>query len=118
MKLIGNIIWFVFGGLILGLLWTVLGVLLCITIVGIPFGTQCFKVAKLSFAPLGRSVKLHPTKHLICNIIWAALVGWWLVLFYLVGAIFCFISIVGFTNGVLALKLMKLSFMPFGAKIK
>ena len=56
MKLIGNIIWFIFGGLILGLLWTVLGILLCITIIGIPFGIACFRIAKVSFAPLGKKI--------------------------------------------------------------
>ena len=54
MKIISNIIWFILGGLWLFLAWGVLGVLLCITIVGIPFGTQCFKLAGISAMPVTR----------------------------------------------------------------
>ena len=118
MKLIGNIIWFIFGGFILGLLWLLLGALLCISIIGIPFGMQCFKAAKLSFAPFGKKVKLHPAEHIITNIIWAILIGWELALVYLISGAVCCITIVGIPNGIVAFKMMKLAFCPFGAKVK
>ncbi|MBE6592941.1 MAG: YccF domain-containing protein [Ruminococcaceae bacterium] len=118
MKLIGNILWFIFGGLFLGLLWLLIGALLCITIIGIPFGLQCFKVAKLSFAPFGKKVDLNPSKHIISNVIWAILCGWELALIYLVSGIICCITIFGIPNGILSFKLMKLAFCPFGAKVK
>ena len=118
MKLISNIIWFIFGGFILGLLWFVLGILLCVSIIGIPFGVQCFKAAKLSFAPFGKRVVLHPTEHIITNVIWAVLIGWVLALVYIFSAILCCISIVGIPNGILAFKMMKLALCPFGAKVK
>ncbi len=118
MKLIGNIIWFIFGGWILGLLWSLLGLILCISIIGIPFGTQCFKAAKLSFAPYGKKVKLHPQKHLIMNVIWAILVGWELFVIYLVAGIVCCATIVGISNSMFAFKMMKLALCPFGAKVK
>ena len=57
MKLIANIVWFIFGGLWLGLAWGALGVLLCITIVGIPFGLQSFKLAQLSLMPFGAEIR-------------------------------------------------------------
>ena len=56
MKLLGNLLWFVFGGLWMGIGWTLVGLLFCITIVGIPFGMQCFKFAKLALCPFGSSV--------------------------------------------------------------
>ena len=56
MKTIGNILWFIFGGLISGLCWVLSGILWCITIVGIPFEIQFFKIAKLSLAPFGSKI--------------------------------------------------------------
>ena len=56
MGLLGNILWFIFGGFFSGISWVVSGVLWCITIVGIPFGMQFFKIAKLSLAPFGAKV--------------------------------------------------------------
>lgn len=117
-KIISNIIWFIFGGLISGLLWLLLGAVLCITIVGIPFGTQCFKVAKLSFAPFGKHVHYHFLAHPIANVIWAVFVGWELAIVYLLSGIACCITIVGIPNGIMSFKMMKLAFLPFGAKVK
>ena len=118
MRLIGNIIWFIFGGLISGLLLLLLGALLCVTIIGIPLGVQCFKVAVLSFAPFGKKVDLNPSKHIIANVLWAVLLGWELALCYLFAGIACCITIIGIPNGIVAFKLMKLAFLPFGAQIK
>ena len=56
MKTIGNILWFIFGGLIGGLSWVLAGCLWCVTIVGIPVGLQCFKMARLALMPFGASV--------------------------------------------------------------
>lgn len=51
MRWVGNFFWWIFGGLILGILWGLTGLVLCITIIGIPFGVQCFKIASFVFAP-------------------------------------------------------------------
>ena len=59
MKTIGNILWFLFGGLIGGLSWVLAGCLWCITIVGIPVGLQCFKFASLAFFPLRQGGSLR-----------------------------------------------------------
>ena len=56
MRIIGNVLWFLFTGFFGGLSWALTGLLWCITIVGIPFGKQCFKLAKLSLMPFGASV--------------------------------------------------------------
>jgi uncharacterized membrane protein YccF (DUF307 family) len=76
MNLLGNIIWFVFGGLIAALLWFLLGILLSITIIGIPLGTQCFKFAGLVLFPFGKEVDINFDKHPIANILWLVFVGW------------------------------------------
>lgn len=117
MKLIANIIWFIFGGLWLGLSWALLGLLLCITIIGIPLGTQCFKAAKLTFAPFGKKVTCNFDKHPVANIIWAVLVGWEMALGYLFSGIICCITIIGIPLGLQSFKLMKLAFLPFGATV-
>ena len=117
MKLIANIIWFIFGGLWLGLGWLLLGLLLCITIIGIPLGTQCFKAAKLTFAPFGKKVTCNFDKHPIANIIWAVLVGWEMAIGYLISGILCCITIIGIPLGLQSFKLMKLAFLPFGATV-
>ena len=57
MSLLGNILWFIFGGFCSGLSWLLSGLIWCITIIGIPFGTQFFKIAKLSLTPFGATVK-------------------------------------------------------------
>ena len=56
MKTLGNILWFLFGGLIGGLSWVLAGCLWCVTIVGVPVGLQCFKMARLALMPFGASV--------------------------------------------------------------
>lgn len=57
MRTVGNIIWFLFGGFLGGLAWFFVGCLWCITIIGIPVGKQCFKLAKLSLMPFGVEVR-------------------------------------------------------------
>ena len=118
MRVIVNIIWFIFGGLWLGLLWGLLGVILCITVIGIPLGLQCFKAARLTFAPFGKVVRSSFDKHPIANVLWAVFVGWEMALGYLFGGIICCITIVGIPIGLQAFKLMKLAFLPFGASIE
>ena len=56
MKFLGNLVWFLFGGLWMGLGWTLVGLLWCVTIVGVPVGLQCFKMARLALMPFGASV--------------------------------------------------------------
>ena len=58
MKILGNIIWIVFGGLLLSLEYIVAGILMCVTIIGIPFGVQAFKLGFLALCPFGHNFKL------------------------------------------------------------
>ncbi|MBQ9748030.1 MAG: YccF domain-containing protein [Clostridia bacterium] len=117
MRTIGNIIWFLLGGLITGLAWFLVGLVLCITVVGIPFGIQCFKFAKISFTPFGKKVHTEFEEHPIMNIIWLILFGWEFALTYLACGVLCCITIVGIPFGLQAFKLMKLAVFPFGADL-
>ncbi|MBQ8141395.1 MAG: YccF domain-containing protein [Clostridia bacterium] len=118
MRLLGNILWFIFGGLITALLWCVAGLLLCITVVGIPFGTQFFKFAKLSLMPFGKNVNISFFKHPILNLLWFLILGWAMLIGYILAAFLCCITIVGIPVGIQALKFSKLAVAPFGAKVK
>lgn len=71
MSIIGNIIWFLFGGILAGIIWYLVGLLWCLTIIGIPVGLQCFKLGRLSFFPFGKDVVLSgETTSLLLNIFW------------------------------------------------
>lgn len=76
MKIIGNILWLLFGGLILSCLWFLPGLLLCATIIGIPVGIQCFKFSALMLAPFGKEVIYsNSTSSFLLNILWILLFG-------------------------------------------
>lgn len=118
MSLIGNIIWFIFGGFISGLLWLIAGIIWCITIIGIPYGRQCFKFARLSFAPFGKHVVYGKDPiSLIVNVIWTIFFGIPMAIENtIVGLLWC-MTIVGFPFGMQFFKLASLTLAPFGAKI-
>lgn len=118
MTFLGNLLWFLFGGLIGGLGWTLAGCLWCITIVGIPVGLQCFKFAGLAFFPFGKeSVYGGGTFSVLVNIIWLLLSGLELAIGYVVlGCLWC-ITILGIPFGKQCFKLAKLALMPFGASV-
>jgi len=118
MKLIANIIWFIMGGLIAAMLWVVLGLLLCVTIIGIPFGLQFFKFAKLVLWPFGKDIETNFGDHPIMNIIWLLIGGWETCLLYISIGIFYCITIIGIPFGLQWFKLAVLALFPFGAKVK
>lgn len=119
MNLLGNIIWFIFGGLVEGILWIFFGLLCSITIIGIPIGKQCFKIAGMQFAPFGKQIvqKDDSPLGLIANIIWIIFFGWELALANLISALIFGITIIGIPFAVQSLKLAQLSLMPFGKDI-
>ena len=119
MSFIGNIIWLIFGGILGALVWFVAGILLCITIIGIPFGVQCFKIAGFVLWPFGRDVEIGDfgAAGLILNVLWIIILGWELAVFHLVfGAILC-VTIIGIPFGLQHFKLSMLGLVPFGARI-
>ena len=121
MKIIGNIIWVIFGGLILALEYAICGLIWCITIIGIPFGIQLFKCASLALWPFGREVrnKQNSTGCLSTgmNVLWFLLGGIWLALEHVIaGLIFC-ITIIGIPFGKQHFKLDAIALTPFGREI-
>ena len=119
MGCLGNLLWFVFGGIWQGLGWILAGILWSITIIGIPIGQQCFKLAGLAFFPFGKEVEYGggPVS-LIANIFWLILSGIPLALAAaLNGVIFC-CTIIGIPFGLQCFKIAKLSLMPFGATVR
>lgn len=117
MKFIANVLWFLFTGLFSALLWTLIGIVWCITIIGIPFGKQAFKMARLVIWPFGKTVHGHFFRHPIANIIWFVFGGFGLAIAYLVGGLFWSITIIGIPFGRQCFKLASLAVAPFGATI-
>lgn len=119
MKTIGNILWFIFGGFFSTIGWLLSGIIWCITIIGIPYGKQCFKYAKLTIGPFKKEVDYGGgIFSSIANIIWLIFFGWEMAIGYcIVGLIWC-ITIIGIPFGKQFFKLAKLSLAPFGAKVE
>jgi len=119
MSCLGNIIWFIFGGLVAGLQWFLTGLLWCITIVGIPVGIQCFKLAKLQFAPFGKEVITANDSSMgfFLNILWVIFGGLLLAITNLISAFLLSITIIGIPFAVQSLKMAKLSLAPFGKDV-
>lgn len=118
MGCLGNLLWFVCGGFFSGLGWLIAGLFWCITIVGIPWGTQCFKFASLSFFPFGKEVEYGGgVGSLLLNVIWLILSGIPMAVgSAIMGCILC-VTIIGIPFGLQHFKIAKLALMPFGARI-
>lgn len=121
MKLIGNIIWLVLGGFATSLEYLISGLVLCLTIIGIPFGLQCFKLAILMLFPFGREIKNSSTVtgclSLPLNIIWIIFSGFWIAITHLFFGVLLAITIIGLPFARQHFKLMRLAFTPFGKEI-
>ena len=118
MGCLGNALWFIFGGFALGMGWLIAGVLWCVSIVGIPIGVQCFKLAGLAFFPFGKEVRYGGgVGSMLLNILWLLLSGIPLAIeAAAVGLLFC-ITIIGSPFGKQCFKLAKLALMPFGTEV-
>lgn len=118
MGCLGNVLWFLFGGLWLGLGWILSGVLWCITIIGIPVGLQCFKFAGLAFFPFGKEVVYGGgVVSMLLNLLWLVFSGVPLAIgAALLGCVFC-ITLIGIPFGRQCFKIAKLAIMPFGAAV-
>ncbi len=118
MKTLGNILWFILFGLWDGILWILAGVIMCATIIGIPVGVQCFKLAGFVFWPFKKDIRFGGGGgSAILNILWIVLGGIELALTaWLFGLIFC-ITIIGIPFGKQCFKIAKLALTPFGAQI-
>ena len=122
MKFLGNILWIVFGGLLVALIYFFVGLLMCITIIGVPFGVQLFKLGAYALWPFGRKLADGPRDpgclSIVMNLLWI-LCGWWeIAIIHLVcGVLFC-ITIVGIPWGLQHFKMAIASVFPFGKEIR
>ncbi len=122
MKGIGNILWLILGGLVVALIYFLVGVVLFCTIVGIPFGIQLFKLGEYALWPFGRELVNKPGEpgcvSIVMNLLWI-LLGWWEVaLVHLIcGLVFC-ITIVGIPFGLQHFRMALMSVFPFGKEIR
>lgn len=122
MSTLGNIIWLIFGGFLAGLGYIIGGLLLCLTIVGIPFGTQSIKIGIATFTPFGREIVEGPNANsplrIIFNLIWIVLFGWEIAIAHLTGALLLAITIIGFPFAIQHIKLIPLALLPFGRDLR
>ncbi|MFC8226944.1 YccF domain-containing protein [Streptomyces sp. NPDC057287] len=120
MNAILNVIWLVLCGLWMFLGYIAAGLLLCITIIGIPFGVAAFRIGVYALWPFGRTVVDRPGAgggSLIGNVLWVILAGWWLALGHIFTGIALCITIIGIPLGMANFKLIPVSLMPFGKEI-
>ena len=122
MNLLLNIIWLILGGFIVVVAYLLGAILLCLTIIGIPFGVQCFKLAGLAIAPFGREVREKEPPGgcvaVVMNIIWIILPGLELALFHLFMALLFAITIIGLPLAAQHLKMTRLALIPFGFQVR
>lgn len=117
MRVLGNILWIILGGLAIAIGWALVGLILCISIIGIPFGLQAFKMAGLTLTPFGKTVQYGGgAGSALANILWVVLVGWWMALGYLGAGVLNCITIIGIPFGLQSFKMAKLALWPFGAE--
>jgi uncharacterized membrane protein YccF (DUF307 family) len=121
MNFLGNLIWLVFGGIIIAIEYLIGSIVLMITIVGIPFGLQTLKMASLSLWPFGRDTRVHERAsgclYIIMNIIWLLTGGLWIALTHAIfGFILC-ITVIGIPFGLQHFKLTSIALSPFGRDI-
>ncbi len=122
MYLVGNLIFLVFGGCIIFLGYVLGGIVLCLTIVGIPFGIQCFKLAGGVLAPFGREVREKEPPggclSIVLNVIWIILPGLELAIMHLILAAIFAITIIGLPIAAQHIKLIPLALLPFGREMR
>ncbi len=125
MRTLGNLLWFILGGLFLGLGWYIAGVLMICTIVGIPWARACFVMGGFALWPFGREAidRRQLTGQadagtgalgVVGNVLWFVLAGLWLAIGHLVSAVACFVTIIGIPFALQHLKLAGISLAPIG----
>ena len=128
MRLIGNIIWFLFGGIFLGLGWWFFGILMYLLIITIPLGKASFVIGNFCFLPFGKELISRKeltgkddigtgTLGLIGNIIWIIFAGVWLAIGHAIAGVLCFLTIIGIPFGVQHFKIAGACFAPIGKTI-
>lgn len=128
MSAIGNVLWFVLGGVFVGLAWYAVGILCAITVVGLPWAKACFVMGNFSFLPFGREAirRDHLTGRgdvgtgtwgTVGNIVWFVLAGWWLALGHVFSGLALLLSIIGIPFAVQHFKLAGIALFPIGVEV-
>lgn len=120
MRVLLNILWIVLGGFLSALSWILAGCLWCVTIIGIPVGLQCFKLASLSFNPFGKEIEYEEEESatsFILNLFWLLFSGIELAITNFIFAVIFCITIIGIPFGKQYFKIAKLALRPFGATV-
>ena len=121
MRFIGNLFWLILGGLVISLYYAIVAIFYCITIIGIPFGIQLFKMAGLALWPFGRNVGSGSNDggclSLLMNIIWIVCGGIEIAILHLIFGLICCVTIVGIPFGMQHFKMSMLALVPFGKVI-
>ena len=128
MRTIGNILWLIFGGFLMGLGWWLAGLIAAITIVGLPWAKACFVIGQFAFLPFGKEAvsRNNVTQQgdmgtgalgLVGNVIWFVFAGWWLAIGHLCSALACFLTIIGIPFGIQHIKLALIALAPIGKTI-
>ena len=121
MNFLGNLLWIIFGGLFVSLYYAIMGLAFCITIIGIPFGIQLFKLAGFALCPFGRQVVPGTNDggclSILMNIIWILFGGIEIALAHVTLGIFFCLTIIGIPFGVQSFKMALLALTPFGKEI-
>ena len=121
MRFIANILWFILGGFLVALVYFIVGLLMCITIIGIPFGVQLFKLGAYALWPFGHELVNGPGEpgclSTVMNLLWI-LLGWWeIAVIHLVCGLLCCLSIIGIPWGLQHFKMAIGAIFPFGKEI-
>jgi uncharacterized membrane protein YccF (DUF307 family) len=121
MNTLGNILWFIFGGIFVAIEYAISSLILCITIIGIPFGVQTFKLARLSLFPFGKKTVINEKSDgclsLFMNILWILVGGIWISITHIIFGAILFITIIGIPFAKQHFKLASVALLPFGRDI-
>ena len=128
MKALGNFLWFILGGVLMGLGWWLVGLLAFVSIVGIPWGKACFVIGQFAFFPFGKEAVSRQDLSgrqdigtgplgLLGNVIWFLLAGVWLAIGHVISAAACFVTLIGIPFGIQHLKLALIALAPIGKTI-
>jgi uncharacterized membrane protein YccF (DUF307 family) len=121
MNLLGNIIWLVFGGIVIAIEYFIGSIILMVTIIGIPFGFQTLKMASLALWPFGRDTRVHVRSggclYILMNIIWLLCGGIWIAISHAIFGLLLCITIIGIPFGLQHFKLTAIALNPFGRDI-
>jgi uncharacterized membrane protein YccF (DUF307 family) len=121
MSFLGNVVWLVFGGLVIGVEYVISGSLLCLTIIGIPFGVRSIKLGFAALTPFGKEVvdaKHQGPVKLLFDIVWIILFGWEIAMTHLASALLLALTVVGIPFAVQHLKLIPIALFPFNKDLR